>query len=523
MKRMIILTYVLKRFVWYLKRIFGHKPKFEITSEFQEVLDILENTQDSILITGKAGTGKSTLLRYFIRQTAKKYAIIAPTGVAAQNVDGSTIHSFFHFAPNIKAENVMENRNIVEKLLDIDMIIIDEISMLRADLTECIERSLRMNKHCEEPFGGVQMIFVGDLYQLPPVVTDDDLPDINRRYGGKYFFHAPVFEKGFQLCRIELTKVFRQDKHQNLFKDILNRVRVGEYLPKDINILNKRHVNLVGSDDMSIIITTKRDDANNRNAEKLEKLDGDLYTYMCEYDGDYSPLVNNESNDLPAPIEIKLKKKAHVMMLNNDAGKRWVNGSIGVVDKIDEEHIWVKLENGDTHLVEQEKWENIDAVGNVTGYYKQYPLQLSYAITIHKSQGKTFNSIFINVGSGTWEHGQLYVALSRCKTLEGIKLFRAVAGSDIIVDPVVTKYLQDGEIIRESQPEYSINEILDLAINNHQRICITYKNLNNEVSKKYLRGLSSIENNPALFKGFYDNENHPRNFRKDRIIDIMIL
>lgn len=244
---------------------------------------------------------------------------------------------------------------------------------------------------------------------------------------------------------------------------------------------------------------------------------------MCEYDGDYTPLVNNESNDLPAPIEIKLKKKAHVIMLNNDAGKRWVNGSLGVVDKIDEEHIWVKLENGDTHLVEQEKWENIDAVGNVTGYYKQYPLQLAYAITIHKSQGKTFNSICINVGSGTWEHGQLYVALSRCKSLEGITLFRAVAGSDIIVDPVIIKYLQDGEIIRENQPEFSINEILDLAINNHQRICMTYKNLNNEVSRKYLGGLSSVEKDPALFKGFYDNENHPRYFRIDRIIDIMIL
>ena len=518
-----MLTYIIKRIVWYVKRLFGHKSKFEITSEFQEALDILENTHDSVLITGKAGTGKSTLLRYFMKQTGKKYAIIAPTGVAAQNVDGRTIHSFFHFAPNITAESVWENRNIVEKLLEIDMIIIDEISMVRADLMECIERSLRMNKHCEEPYGGIQMVFVGDLYQLPPVVTDDIYPDIVRRYGGKYFFHAPVFERNFQFRHIELTKVFRQSKHQDLFKDILNRVRVGEYLPEDINILNKRHINIVGSDDVSIIITTKKDDANNRNAEKLEKLDGNLYTYKCEYDGDYTPLVKNDSNDLPAPTEIKLKKKAHVIMLSNDAGKRWVNGSIGVVEKIDEEHIWVKLENGNTHLVEQEKWENKDAVGNVTGYYKQYPLQLSYAITIHKSQGKTFNSICINVGNGTWEHGQLYVALSRCKTLEGITLFRAVAGSDIIVDPVVTKYLQDGEIIRENQPEFSIYEILDLAINNHHRICMTYKNLNNEVSKKYLGGLSSVENDPTIFKGFYDNENHPRNFRKDRIIDIMIL
>lgn len=518
-----LLTYIIKRIVWYVKRLFGHKPNFEITSEFQEALDILENTHDSVLITGKAGTGKSALLRFFARHTGKKYAIIAPTGVAAQNIDGRTIHSFFHFAPGIKAENVREERNLVDKLLDIEMIIIDEISMVRADLMECVEQSLRMNKHSEEPFGGVQMVFVGDLYQLPPVVTDNDVFEIKRRYGGKYFFHAPVFEREFQFRLIELTKVFRQDKHQNLFKEILNRIRVGEYLPQDISMINKRHEKLVGNDNESIIITTTNVDADDRNAEKLEKLDGNLYTFVCEYDGDYRSLVESESNVLPAPVEIKLKKKAHIIMLNNDAGRRWVNGSLGVVDKIDEKHIWVRLENGNTHLVEQEKWENMDAAGNITGYYKQYPIQLAYAITIHKSQGKSFDSICINVGKGTWEPGHLYVALSRCKSLEGITLLRAVAGSDIIVDPVVTKYLQDGVIIRENQPEFSINEIINWAINNHQRICMTYKNLNNEVSKKYLGGLSSVENDPTIFKGFYDNENHPRTFRKDRIIDIMIL
>lgn len=513
---------IFKRIYWYLKSLFKREQEFKMTSEFRNVLDILENTNNSVLITGKAGTGKSALLRHFAKETGKKCVIIAPTGVAAQNVDGRTIHSFFHFAPSIKAEGVREERNLVDKLLDIDMIIIDEISMVRADLMECVELSLRMNKHSEEPFGGVQMVFVGDLYQLPPVVTDNDVLEIRRRYGGKYFFHAPVFEKDFQFRCIELTKVFRQDKRQDLFKDILNRIRIGEYLPEDISAINERHERLVGSDCESIIITTTNNDADNRNAEKLENLDGNLYTFACEYDGDYRSLVESESNDLPAPVEIKLKKKARIIMLNNDSGRRWVNGSLGVVSKIDEEHIWVKLENGETYLVEQGKWENTDAAGNITGYYKQYPMQLAYAITIHKSQGKTFDSICINVGNGTWEPGQLYVALSRCKSLEGMTLLTAIAGSDVIVDPVVTKYLKDGEIIRENQPEYSIIEILDDAIRNHRRICVTYKNSKNEISKKNIGGLS-YEDDPVLFKGFYDGETHPRNFRKDRIIDIMII
>lgn len=242
------------------------------------------------------------MLRYFVKHTRKKFAIIAPTGVAAQNVDGRTIHSFFHFAKNVKYENVRQNRFLVDKLRDIDMIIIDEVSMVRPDIMDCIDVSLRINRFSEDAFGGVQMVFVGDLYQLPPVIVEDEKPDIIRRYGGEYFFYAPVFQKGYDYERIELTRVFRQDKKQSLFKDILNRIRTNTVFREDLKVINNRHERNVGSDDKSIIITAKRDDADNKNAEKLAMLNGELFTFQCEYDGDYSALVSNQSEDLPAPI-----------------------------------------------------------------------------------------------------------------------------------------------------------------------------------------------------------------------------
>ena len=516
------LYYITKRIYEYVKSLFGYKQTFEITSEFYEVLDILNNTHDSLLLTGKAGTGKSSLLRYFMKHTGKKFAIIAPTGVAAQNVDGRTIHSFFHFAPTIKPENVREDHFLVEKLLDIDMIIIDEISMVRPDIMECIDVSLKRNRHTDNAFGGVQMVFVGDLYQLPPVIVEDEKPDIIRRYGGEYFFYAPVFQKGYDYNRIELTKVFRQDKKQSLFKDILNRIRTNTALPEDLHVINNRHGRIIGNDDKSIIITAKKNDAANKNAERLAMLNGELFTFQCEYDGDYSALVRNQSEDLPAPILLEVKQKAHIMMITNDAGNRWVNGSLGVIDKIDEGSIWVRFEDGKRVLVERTTWENKNPNGEVTGSYKQFPMQLAYAITIHKSQGKTFDSICINICNGAWDHGQVYVALSRCKTLEGITLLSSIITDDIIVDPVITKFLDDRIITIENQPQYSIKETLDVAISEHKRVKMKYTNADNITTDKIV-GRLSYGNTEGTFKGFYDNENHPRNFRVDNITDIIIL
>ena len=257
--------------------------------------------------------------------------------------------------------------------------------------------------------------------------------------------------------------------------------------------------------------------------EKLAAVNKPLYSFQCQYDGDYKKLVENDSEDLPAPRLLEVKNTAHIMMINNDAGNRWVNGSLGIIEKIDEDSIWVKFENGNHCLVERERWENKDPDGNVAGWYKQFPMQLAYAITIHKSQGKTFESICINIGNGAWAHGQVYVALSRCKSLDGITIFRPIMNSDIIVDPVVTIFLNDGTITIENQPQYSIREILDIAVSKRKRIRMRYTNTDNETAYRTVVRLSYIENDNSMFRGFYTNETHPRNFKFEKVSDIIIL
>ena len=257
--------------------------------------------------------------------------------------------------------------------------------------------------------------------------------------------------------------------------------------------------------------------------EKLAAVNKPLYSFLCQYDGDYKKLVENDSEDLPAPRLLEVKNTAHIMMINNDAGNRWVNGSLGIIEKIDEDSIWVKFENGNHCLVERERWENKDPDGNVVGWYEQFPMQLAYAITIHKSQGKTFDSICINICNGAWAHGQVYVALSRCKSLDGITIFRPIMNSDVIVDPVVTIFLNDGTITIENQPQYSIREILDIAVSKRKRIRMRYTNADNETAYRTVVRLSYIENDNSMFRGFYTNETHPRNFKFEKVSDIIIL
>lgn len=515
------LSSFLYRFVRYIKCLFGKKPEFEQTNEFLRAFHVLNDTNKSVFITGKAGTGKSAFLRYFMKNTRKRYVIIAPTGVAAQNVEGRTIHSFFHFGRNVNPETLNENRILTEKLLKIDMVIIDEISMVRPDLMECVERSLRLNKHCEQPFGGLQMVFVGDLYQLPPVIKDEEESNIIRMYGGIFFFHAPVFQKGFYFEKIELTKVFRQDKKQSVFKDILNRIRIGDFLSEDLKILNERHESLVGEDNASMIITAYNDDAENTNKQKLAGLNGEPSVFKCIYDGDYKEMVNNQPEELPSPKEIELKYGAHIMMINNDSGHRWVNGSLGIVKDISQDIISVKLDNGKTLPVERYRWENKDSDGNITGTYTQFPMQLAYAITIHKSQGKTFNSLCINTGRGTWLPGHIYVALSRCRSLDKITLLSPILGSDIITDPTVEAFLRDGTIIRKCQPEYSIREKIEIASRENKRIKIVYTNLEGETKEHIVGNLSLLNTNK--FKGRYPEDNHPRNFLFDSVRSVSII
>jgi ATP-dependent DNA helicase PIF1 len=439
-----------------------------ITEEFKSIADIVENTSDSIYVTGKAGTGKSTLLKYITGRTKKKYVILAPTGVAAMNVKGQTIHSFFKFPPQlIKNGNIKPQFSKNALFMGLELIVIDEVSMVGADLMDGIDYSLRINRNRpDEPFGGVQMLFIGDLYQLSPVVKNN-LHYFQNTYGGEYFFNAPVFQQGFKYQFKELTHIFRQEDER--FKEMLNNIRIGNV---DFNILvplNSRHVDNVGAGQKgAVYLTTTNAIARNKNKENLGKIQQPEVIYKANVTGTLkyefdkidkerqSGGINEDEFDkrvddtFPTNVLLKLKKGAQVMMIKNDLAKRWVNGSVGQITKLDKRNIWVKIDRK-TYKVEREEWQKLQysydnkkekVVEIERGIFRQYPIKLAWAMTVHKSQGKTFDKIVVDIGSGAFAHGQTYVALSRCRTLEGITLIREIHQTDIIVDKRITDYHQ---------------------------------------------------------------------------------
>lgn len=526
------------------------KPQFVLTEEFKEILDILKNTNQSVFITGKAGTGKSSLLKHFIKNTNKKLVILAPTGIAALNVSGQTIHSFFRFPPSIITPNKIEPDYVRAELFkNLQMVIIDEISMVRADLMNGIDIALRKNRNkLDEPFGGVQMVFIGDLFQLPPVVTESDREYILKTYGGQYFFDATVF-KTFKYQFKELTTIFRQSNEQPQFKTMLNNIRNNEAEFDDMALLNSRHKDNAGEQENSIFLTTRRNIARNINNDKLENLPGEKTTYTGSLSGKYLKL-KEEAEDkledkLPAPYKLELKKEAQIMMLKNDGGKRWVNGSIGRVEKLEENSITVKID-GNKYKIEKESWNEVEYVLNketkeieerIIAGFSQFPMQLSYAMTIHKSQGKTFEKITVDVGTGAFAHGQIYVALSRCRTIEGIILNNPIRNNDIIVDPRVIEYYKTKSIPQSkltnilSQPrtETSIKDELQKAINGKRKIKIQYENFDGEVSERELSNLQMTDDFNSFgydkqhVKGFCHLRNEERSFKISRIKNIELI
>jgi DNA replication protein DnaC len=416
----------------------------ELNERFRHALSLMEDTNQNLFITGKAGTGKSTLLSYFCRTTKKEPVVLAPTGVAALNVKGQTIHRFFNFYVDVTPEKIQtkqskpRNTKLYKKL---KTIIIDEVSMVRADLLDCIDVFLRM--YGPDPsriFGGVQMIFVGDLYQLPPVVTSQEKEIFASHYATPYFFSAHALADNPPQI-VELDKVYRQKDLS--FVNLLNKIRNNSVDADDIEHLNSRlrQSHTAQGDNFHITLTTTNAIADGINDAHLQALKGKLHTSVARVAGDFG------REYFPTLTELPFKIGAQIMLLNNDTERRWVNGSIGVIQKVEtddagDEFLVVKLQdNNNTVAVYPFTWEvykfgveNNAIVSEPVGTFTQYPFRLAWAITIHKSQGKTFERVVIDIGRGTFMAGQMYVALSRCTSFEGVSLKTPVRAQDIRTD-----------------------------------------------------------------------------------------
>ncbi|MFL2514139.1 MAG: ATP-dependent RecD-like DNA helicase [Alphaproteobacteria bacterium] len=408
---------------------------FVLSEEFESIVEQLENTKDHFYITGKAGSGKSTLLAYFRSITQKNTAVLAPTGVAAIRVKGQTIHSFFGFPPKVIQTRHIKKVRQIELLQNLETLIIDEISMVRADVFDAIDYSLRVHrKKLTQSFGGVQVIVFGDLFQLPPVVNMDESSLLERIYpSGQFFFHSNIFQDA-QFKTLELQSIYRQkDDH---FIYLLNAVRDGSITHSQIDNLNDSLVDNFKMDEGKIILTTTNARASGINQNYLKQLSSEEFSYRAQATGQFYKEL------FPTDEVLKLKKGAQVIMIKNDPEKRWVNGSIGTIHDIAEKKIKVKI-NHKIYEVKKEKWDRIqysydddqqEVLENITGSFKQYPMRLAWAITIHKSQGQTFEKVIIDMSQGSFAPGQLYVALSRCISLEGIELLRPLKKSDVIVN-----------------------------------------------------------------------------------------
>lgn len=418
-----------------------------LTDEFKDALTLLESKpaiKPLIFITGRAGTGKTTLLKYFAQHTAQNVVVLATTGLAAINVHGQTVHSFFRLKPgNLLDLNNL--RRLPRKTVDnLDTLIIDEASMLRADLLDAMDHILRISTHVDEPFGGKQLILFGDLFQLPPIEESEQsglFDYFNARYASPYFFEAQVL-KELPLEVFELKRIFRQHADRD-YAHLLNLIREGKISQPQLDSQLNTHVSPETPDVLgnSILLATTNYSAMWRNRNQLDKLPGTEYVYPATADETFTKTP-------PADKELHLKKGAKIMMLVND--DNWVNGDIGTVHDLGPDFIQVELK-GAIYDVKPHVWEEITYEFNplsqklqpkVKGFFKQYPLKLAWAITIHKSQGLTFDNIYLDMGRGAFATGQTYVALSRCRTLSGVHLKRPILTSDVQCDRRIQQFFE---------------------------------------------------------------------------------
>lgn len=463
--------------------------KINLDPEFKVVLNSLESSAKHIFLTGNAGTGKSTLLEYWRDHTKKNIAVLAPTGVAALNVKGQTIHSFFGFRPDITVQKVQrfyKNRGKKGLFKKLDAIIIDEISMVRADLLDCINEFLKLHgKNHNQAFGGIKMIFIGDLHQLPPVVRDSEKDIFSNYYKTPYFFSANVFENlDFEF--IELTKIYRQSDKE--FIRVLDSIRNNNISDEQLSLLNSRVDEQfeTPSNKFFITLTTTNKKTQAINEYHLGKLFNERFVYQGQATGKF------DTKSLPTSEKLEIKVGSQIMMVANDKEGRWVNGSLGKIAKVEIDKkggadiIIVELSDGQEVSVTPHTWEmfkveynpatdklNTESVGS----YKQYPLTLAWAITIHKSQGKTFENVIIDFGWGTFAHGQAYVALSRCTNLRGIVLTKPFEKAHIITDEDVKKFL--------SAFKYLTNSDVDEVTKLEAMTIIIEKAIKNETMLKF--------------------------------------
>jgi ATP-dependent DNA helicase PIF1 len=412
--------------------------------QFLTALDFARHGDGHLFVTGRAGTGKSTLLRALRDMITQEAAVLAPTGLAAVNVGGQTIHSFFGFPPRlIRADDIRRSRNgrLMRRL---KLIIIDEVSMVRSDLMWAIDQSLRINRgRPREAFGGVRLLLFGDLHQLPPVVQSGEVAEhLESAHGGPFFFQVPALMEGAGMSLIELEHVFRQNDERLL--DVLNRIRDGEVTEDDLQVLNERTyaIRTLGEGDAFVILTPTNAAAQRINMAYLDALPGSVKPYEAGITGEFGGAAH------PTDATLLLKPGAKVILLRNDPDKRWVNGTVARVAQLEEKRVWIEID-GNVHEIEPVSWEARryafdqaaeKIVENVTGTFRQFPLRLAWALTIHKSQGLTLDRVYIDLGRGTFAHGQAYVALSRCRSLDGLALARPLRPSDILFDRSAMAY-----------------------------------------------------------------------------------
>ena len=420
-------------------------PEITLSPEQEAVFAAIETTRENLFVTGRAGTGKSTLLNHLAHNTSKQIVICAPTGVAALNVGGQTIHSLFRLPIGVIADHELEQNDQLRKLLNtIETLVIDEVSMVNADLLDAIDRSLRQARQRKrEPFGGVQVVLFGDPYQLAPVPGDpDERAYFEDRYRSIWFFDALVWQET-DLTIYELTSIHRQ--HEDEFKYMLNAVRhngVTAEIAGRLNAVGARPA----PDDGTITLATTNSTVTRINASALARLPGRVLTAKAEISGEFS------GRAYPADESLELKVGAQVMFLRNDTQEggtqRWVNGSVGTVVKI-ADTVWVEIDGRD-HEVKPAVWEKFkysysartkSLRKDVVAEFTQFPLRLAWAVTIHKSQGKTYDRAIVDLGPRSFAPGQTYVALSRISSLEGLYLTRPLRPSDIIVDENVVRFM----------------------------------------------------------------------------------